>query len=35
VRKAISGRIAQLEESLPTLSRSERSEIMRCAAFGR
>jgi hypothetical protein len=35
VRKAIGARIEQLEASLPTLSRSERSDIMRCAAFGR
>jgi hypothetical protein len=35
LRKAISARITQLEEALAALSRSERSEIMRRAAFGR
>jgi hypothetical protein len=34
VRKAVAARIEQLEGSLPSLSRSERSEIMRRASFG-
>jgi hypothetical protein len=34
VRKAVAARVEQLEGSLQTLSRAERSEIMRRAAFG-